>query len=74
MMHALYEVRAIENNIPPEERLPWRDVAPLPEQQHGVFVHGYTGTPHFRMYEPPVSIIESIYRDPQREYMDQPGS
>eukprot|EP00971_Amphidinium_carterae_P026243 517561-Amphidinium_carterae.1 len=74
MVHGLYEVRAEENNVPPSQRLPWRDVAPLPELQHGVFVHGYTGTPAFSMYEPPMSIIDTIYRDPRREYLDQPRS
>eukprot|EP00971_Amphidinium_carterae_P128211 2539956-Amphidinium_carterae.1 len=66
LVDALYEIRAAENNVPQAQRPALRPVAPPPEAQHGVIVHGYTGTPHFRMYEPPESIIESIYRDPTR--------
>eukprot|EP00971_Amphidinium_carterae_P085113 1683858-Amphidinium_carterae.1 len=73
LVHALYEMRADENDIPQSQRPAWRPVAPPPESQHGVFVHGYTGTPHFSMYEPPASTIDTIYRDPARDYMDDPN-
>eukprot|EP00971_Amphidinium_carterae_P199966 3968854-Amphidinium_carterae.2 len=72
IVHNLLEVRADEQGIPRAQRPPYRPVAPLPESQHGVIVHGYTGTPHFSMYEPPASTIDTIYRDPAREYLDTP--
>eukprot|EP00971_Amphidinium_carterae_P247124 4907929-Amphidinium_carterae.1 len=53
LVHELYMLRARENNVPPAQRPVLRRVAPPPEDQHGVIVHGYTGTPAFRMYEPP---------------------
>eukprot|EP00971_Amphidinium_carterae_P181394 3598521-Amphidinium_carterae.2 len=70
LVHELYMIRARENDVPPAQRPALRPVAPNPKDQHGVIVHGYTGTPHFRMFEPPASTIESTYRDPTRDYID----
>eukprot|EP00971_Amphidinium_carterae_P184175 3656801-Amphidinium_carterae.1 len=39
-------------------------------QSSEVIVHGYAGTPAFSMDEPPAASIHSVYRDPQREYID----
>eukprot|EP00971_Amphidinium_carterae_P283840 5635266-Amphidinium_carterae.1 len=70
LVHELYMMRARENDVPTAQRPVLRRVAPPLEDQHGVIVHGYTGTPAFRMYEPPAPILHSIYRDPLREYID----
>eukprot|EP00971_Amphidinium_carterae_P196917 3908384-Amphidinium_carterae.1 len=67
LVHELYMVQAREKGIPEAQRPVLRRIAPEPEEQHGVIVHAYTGTPAFRMYEPPAPIIHSIYRDPLRD-------
>eukprot|EP00971_Amphidinium_carterae_P111438 2206957-Amphidinium_carterae.1 len=70
MVHQLLLCRAHENGVPEAQQPQLLRIAPHEDQQHGVIVHGYTGTPAFSMDEPIAANIHSMYRDPRRACMD----